>query len=278
MWKGDAHPRVSQAVLHRPVREGGLGLLNLQARNEAIDLLWLKDYLDLSPLRPKWAYVADALLARAAPKSTRAKDPVTRVNAFLQRWQASTRRTAGLPNDLRRMVQAGKKYGVGLVTMKPSPNLKGAMPIWHHMGEGPGKNVADTVASHCLRERHGVATVGDCRTVAERTWRMDGRHRANPACGCFDCVTDRARWACDNPARCAAAASKAIKKLVPLWRPGTEVAGDGLSLTPRRTAANRAALAGGGRCTFDPIMTDELPIANAFRAFINDRVETDSPA
>ncbi|KAI0740820.1 hypothetical protein C8Q76DRAFT_607975 [Earliella scabrosa] len=174
------------------------------------------------------------------------------------------------------MMKAGKKHGVRLAVAKPADELRRAMPLWHHAGEGSGRSVADTGASRCLRERHGVSTVGDCRAVAERLWRNGGGHRTNPACGCFDCVTDRTRWACDNPPRCATAARKAIQKLVPMWRPGTVVDNDRLSLTSRRKELNREALARRGRIVFDPTMTDRLPMANAFRAFTTETVAEDA--
>ncbi|EIW62339.1 uncharacterized protein TRAVEDRAFT_82525, partial [Trametes versicolor FP-101664 SS1] len=52
MWAGDKHPRVDRATLYAPVEEGGLGVLCIAARNEAIDLIRLQDYLNLSPTRP----------------------------------------------------------------------------------------------------------------------------------------------------------------------------------------------------------------------------------
>ncbi|KAI9070085.1 hypothetical protein FKP32DRAFT_1690599 [Trametes sanguinea] len=51
MWKGGA-PVVNAQTLQAPVAAGGLGLLDLRARNEAIDLVWLREYLELSDKRP----------------------------------------------------------------------------------------------------------------------------------------------------------------------------------------------------------------------------------
>ncbi|KAI9064311.1 hypothetical protein FKP32DRAFT_1557020, partial [Trametes sanguinea] len=50
LWNGKA-PTVAVETLHTPVSAGGLGLLNLKHRNDAIELLWLKHYLDLSSSR-----------------------------------------------------------------------------------------------------------------------------------------------------------------------------------------------------------------------------------
>ncbi|KAL1948189.1 hypothetical protein VTO73DRAFT_12264 [Trametes versicolor] len=86
MWAGDKHPRVDRATLYAPVEDGGLGVLCITARNEAIDLMRLRDYLDLSPTRPRWALVADALLARAVASTSQSSDPKARLNYFLQNW------------------------------------------------------------------------------------------------------------------------------------------------------------------------------------------------
>ncbi|OJT15896.1 Transposon TX1 uncharacterized 149 kDa protein [Trametes pubescens] len=108
MWDGDAHPRIDRDTLYAPVLEGGLNVLNIQARNEAIDLMRLKDYLNLSPGRPRWALVADVLLARANAAVSRVVDSKARINVFLQNWEVSTRQAKGLPMDLKRMMKAAK--------------------------------------------------------------------------------------------------------------------------------------------------------------------------
>ncbi|KAI0349254.1 hypothetical protein OH77DRAFT_1432221 [Trametes cingulata] len=83
-------------MLYAPIQDGGLGLLNLKARNEAIELVWLKEYLNLSATRPRWAVLADALLARAVSASSRNVDVDARFNVFMQTWKVSTRGEAGL--------------------------------------------------------------------------------------------------------------------------------------------------------------------------------------
>src|SRR5882724_6668089 len=45
------------------VREmGGLGMPDLKTRMKAIDIMWLKKYLDTPDKRPTWCWVADALI------------------------------------------------------------------------------------------------------------------------------------------------------------------------------------------------------------------------
>jgi hypothetical protein len=52
MWEEDSSPRLTLDTLQWPRTEGGLNLLNIQARNEAIELTWLKAYLDFSATPP----------------------------------------------------------------------------------------------------------------------------------------------------------------------------------------------------------------------------------
>jgi len=39
IWKDDSSPRIAGETLRRPINQGGLDLLNLEARNEAIDII-----------------------------------------------------------------------------------------------------------------------------------------------------------------------------------------------------------------------------------------------
>ncbi len=83
MWENDSSPRIAYDFLCSPMNEGGLNLLNIQARNEAIEIIWLKSYLDFSPSRPTWAAVTDLIIDKAAPPGT---SQPARMNAFLQSW------------------------------------------------------------------------------------------------------------------------------------------------------------------------------------------------
>ena len=266
VWDGDSHPQVNKRTLFGPIDEGGLNLLDIRSRNEAIELMWLRSYLNLSPDRPRWAWLADVLLSDAAAASARNVDAAAKVNTFLQTWKVSTRVIAGLPDELRRMVKVAEKYRVQLAAQNPSEEMKKALPIWYHGGEGPGRQVANSTASACLRENHGVTTVGETMIVARRT--RDRNHRDRSNCQCLDCEADRRSKGCDNPARCALAAKKAIKKLIPKWRPEDHRQKDGLSLSKSALKRNDAALKDGRQVTFNPSMTENLPLANVFRAFV----------
>jgi hypothetical protein len=79
-------PHIAAKYLECPLNEGGLRILNLKARNEAIELIWLKTYLNFSPSRQPWAIVTDHIIQKAAPPHLVEK---ARDNPFLQSWNVS---------------------------------------------------------------------------------------------------------------------------------------------------------------------------------------------
>lgn len=255
MWNGDKHPRIARDVLYAHPSVGGLNVLNVAARNDAIDLMKLKDYLNMSVTRPRWALVADAILARAVAALSKATDPGARLNTFLQRWDVSTRHSKGLPVDLRRMILTAKKYSVSCDVRVASKALKGAMPVWYHIGGELGRSTAKTAAGRCLRNRHAVVTVADAEAVARRLRPDDPDHVPRRDCECEACEEDRAERQCPNPHKCACAAERLVEKLRPLWNPAQFGAGDALSLTQGRRELNVDARANDERIIFEPSIT-----------------------
>lgn len=55
----DKRASINLQMLYQPIDKGGLGFLDIQSRNEAINIMWLKRYLTFGDDRPTWAYVAD---------------------------------------------------------------------------------------------------------------------------------------------------------------------------------------------------------------------------
>ncbi len=90
IWEENNSPRIALEYLHYPIEKGGLNLLDIRTRNEAIEIIWLKAYLNMSPERPKWATITDIILDATAPQGFNAQ---ARMNAFLQTWKAPTRGT-----------------------------------------------------------------------------------------------------------------------------------------------------------------------------------------
>lgn len=66
IWEENSSPRITMDLLQCPKDQGGLDLLNLKAYNEAIELVWLKSYLNFSPTCPEWAVMTDLILTAIA--------------------------------------------------------------------------------------------------------------------------------------------------------------------------------------------------------------------
>jgi len=68
MWDDDSTPRIASDTLNSPIHKGGLDLLDIEARNKAIDIIWLKKYLNFSAAHPMWATVTDIIIQELALK------------------------------------------------------------------------------------------------------------------------------------------------------------------------------------------------------------------
>jgi len=81
IWKDDSSPKIAEETLRRPINQGGLDLLNLEARNKAINIIWLKEYLNFSTTRLEWATITDLIIETSAPKRLNKR---ALINPFLQ--------------------------------------------------------------------------------------------------------------------------------------------------------------------------------------------------
>ncbi|KAJ7141977.1 hypothetical protein C8R46DRAFT_1046559 [Mycena filopes] len=218
MWNGSKSSPVSRDTLLAPIAEGGKNLFDLEARNEALQIMKLKSYLELDPeRRAAWAAVADATIERN-DKLTSNVAPGSHVNTFLQSWAP---KRSGLPTRLKDMINTGVKYGLVFDTPEPSVDLRKKLPLWHPFSEDRTKRrINNTTPCKCLRHNHRVFNVGDAIRAAERLGNPD--HITDKTCMCYDCVEDRNFKNCKNPHSCAKMARQKIDSLVPKWNPSTD--------------------------------------------------------
>ena len=127
IWEDDSFPRIANETLRNPLMEGGLDLLNLEVRNEAIDIMWLKMYLNFLPKCPEWAIVTDLIIEATAPDGLNKR---AIINPFLQRWAAPTRGTNALKtnDDIQRMIKTAKKFKTNLAAIRITPQLSAQLP------------------------------------------------------------------------------------------------------------------------------------------------------
>ncbi len=217
LWDDRHNTPVGRKHVCLPVERGGLGMLDLETRNEAIDMAWLKAYLDFSEDRPLWAYIADDIYASHVPKDCRPKQKELRINPFLQRWQPKVR---GLPDELRSMMSIAKKYGLRVEGLAFSRRILNAMPMWDHLYADRTRLGRLTMPSKlltCLQHSHKVMTVGDFLQLANTL--QDPAHTPKATCKCADCTRMRSDVGCSAPHLCAMRATAMISTLPSKWNP-----------------------------------------------------------
>ena len=277
LWEEDSSPRIALDFLHRSRNEGGLDLLDIKSRNEAIELIWLKSYLNFSPSRPEWAVVMDLIIAAKGPPEYAAR---ARKNPFLQAWNAPTRgsRFKELGSDTIRMLKAARKHNANLAAIRVSVNLQSQLPAWYHLASDPSP--LNTAPSKCLLANHKVSTVGDLLRISTRLrnhgWTQ--RHFALPNCPCADCTSDRSLH-CSNPHLCASEALERLHKIYPKLNPlRLGDPHDNLSLIRHRRTQNELARTEHGEILFDPSITCKDTLAECFRVSTDPECLTSIPA
>ncbi|KAG2087608.1 uncharacterized protein F5147DRAFT_588031 [Suillus discolor] len=142
IWDGKTTSPISMGQLEHPIAEGGLGLLNVKVRNEAIDITWLQAYMDIvttvhiTARRPTWAFVADTIINTLKPEGITNN---TDLRTFLSSWNppAKGKRANKLPYMITNMLKITRKHHVSFAPLKISENLKDQLPAWLHMGAPP---------------------------------------------------------------------------------------------------------------------------------------------
>ena len=107
-WNSNTHPRIALDYLYSPLDQGGLNLLDISAQNEAIELIWLREYLNLTKTRRTGAIVTDIMINATAPPGSSA---IAITNSFLQSWNRHAKgpRQETLNNGIIRMLKTERK-------------------------------------------------------------------------------------------------------------------------------------------------------------------------
>ncbi len=262
LWDDRHNTLVGLSHLYLPVERGGLGLVDLEARNEAIDVMWLKTYLNFGEDRPLWALLADDIMANHVPKHCMPRISELRINPHLQKWKPRAR---GLPQELSGMMKAAKRYGLRLEGLAFSKDILKAMPMWDHCYADRTKMSRLTVPSKlltCLIVSHKARTVGDFATLAR--FLGGATHRPTRTCMCVNCRLMREANGCMNPHLCYVRAKELIGTLPHKWNPFESQPGDhereemeGI----RRVRGNE------GLVPFDRCVTTCGDLGQAFRIF-----------
>jgi hypothetical protein len=261
IWEGKARSApINRETMHATPLEGGKKILDLEARNKAIQLTWLQAYMTTSN-RPTWAYFANSLLRLAAPISGRIIDQKAAVNPILQNWRPRTTGNTTLPKELTSMIRMAKKHGVRIDGIETGEEIRNTLPIWFHIGETAYmRQMTNRPAAKCLRTTHGVQTVEQTRALTI----ISAHHTDSVTCACKTCTTWR-RDGCCNPVLCRDMSKKILAALPLEWQPGTERGDIDIILNNEEHLNNDNALPKGEDVTFEHHLT--VTILEALRIF-----------
>ena len=275
LWESEATPRIAPSTLELPIEQGGLNLLNIKARNEAINIMWLKSYLDFSPTRPTWAVITDLLITASAPPNI---SPLGRFNTYAQSWNPPTRgpRSSFLNDDILRMINTAKKYNTNLAALRIAPNINAQLPAWYHVRAAP--RPLSNIPSKCLLKKHDISTVADLiRTSKKVQPDQNGPHTPNLTCTCIDCVRDRLKG-CRNPHECAKEALARVTAIAPKFNPLLGMSErDNFSLTPTHNDRRHAANEHDDKILFNPEIACKTDLAECFRIFTDPNRLSETP-
>jgi ribonuclease HI len=208
---------IGVTTLTLPKAEGGLALLDLRARNEAIELMKLKAYMTPEgKRRPTWAKLADSTMAQSVTrKDEKPKHNRYRPNFFLQSWRMNTNK---LLETLKRMVKSAEKHNMMTVPNRITHQMKIRMPAWHHKYsiEGPRPKTYNNKWGRCQHGIHSFTTIGDLYNHAVKNEGSEHKNRQN--CDCYDCYADR-RDGCQNPIACRRNADGKLGLIHINWNP-----------------------------------------------------------
>jgi len=263
IWEDRQGPHIAREFLHQPKEVGGLNLLDIKTRNEAIELMWLKTYLDFSPSHQPWATITDLIIEGSAQENAIAQ---AIQNPFLQCWDIPSRgpHLTCLNDNIRRMIKVAKDYNTNLAAVKTSACQRKQLPAWYHIDER-----LSTIKSRpkkCLIGKHETLIVTDLINVSARIRNQNrsNEHTPNPFCCCHNCLIDQEKG-CYNPHKCAQKALTKVQRISPKWNPwGPENPLDGLSLTPTCKTNNLQAKVNNDKIIFNPSLTCGDNVADTF--------------
>ncbi|KAH7911035.1 hypothetical protein BJ138DRAFT_1113526 [Hygrophoropsis aurantiaca] len=250
--------------LYKSPKEGGIGLLDLKSRNQAIEVTWLRSFAATGPRRPSWAFVADTLINNLRPQGISSPEEL---GGFLQSWSPPTQgaRANMLPPEILRLLKTAKRHNMTFAPINLSEDLKLTLPSWFHIGAPP--STYHKSRDECLKSNHHSASVGSLLKISRRLDNPPNPHSSRRNCKCRDCKDDRARG-CANPHKCATTALGIIDSINPKLSPTNNPIHDDLTLTHTRREKNQQAIkTGQGEILFDPSVTTKTSLDDCFRVF-----------
>ena len=220
MWNNEKTDTVNQSQMYATHKKGGKKVVDIRTRNKAINLTWLKAYLNLDENRATWMYFAHAMIREDIPPSHEIdKDPESRIMPIIQDW--NTRATGStLPDDLKSMLKLVRELNVQMSATNPTREIQLQLPIWYHVRSAPSAwKLYKKKTAKCLRRKHNVKLVKDALRIIEQ---ITDEHVPQNNCKCDRCKKLRTEAKCTHPHECMALTTNLVKKIYPKWNPTVE--------------------------------------------------------
>ena len=226
--------------------QGGLGIPDISARIDAIEIMWIKKWLSPNERKPKWTIILDEIL-----KSNVAKAPMidleSRISWIKQSWHESEAKDSKISKQIKDILRVARKYNLTLEPLKYSLKTKMEEPLWHNRLMNEANYQWNKKSARCIRKNHNVETIGDLVNNGYET----------------ECETKKA---CNEM-------KKRLIKLIPeiidpINQTPKKVKIKNLDLTPTRVKRNEESKT---RKIFNPDITARGNVLNNVRIFNEDR-------
>ncbi|KAF8868426.1 hypothetical protein BD779DRAFT_1378640, partial [Infundibulicybe gibba] len=171
------------------------------------------------------------------------------------------------------MLKTMKKYKVAFAPASLSKELRGQMPMWHHISEpDSGRHRNNDAWAKCQRTTHHIRTVKDMVDFIQKV--MPPCHKMRKNCACESCKDERMSG-CKNPPKCRRKGVATLMTLPPKWNPMADL--DTIepvaSEQPEEIRGNRDEIV-----CFNKDITTRGSLKEGFRVFTDPTVRSIHPA
>ena len=140
-------------------KKGEINVPSVKIKYEAIKLGWLKRWWCPEPNRLEWAWITNEIAIQSTHNTPKLAKPMI-TEWISQTWPVKTCSNC-LPESLKEMIEAAKKYNATISVMRAPLNLHLKMPAFHHPFAKNRNLQHNSKTMKCLQENHKVRTIKD---------------------------------------------------------------------------------------------------------------------